>query len=413
MRVTADSAIGVRRISAVQLLDRSYSLRYLIFLCVVLMFGVLAFGAVEIWSSSILEVCAALLFTVLVVHKVCSSRVQVRWNPLYPPMLGFAIVAAVQLIFNLTAYRYETLVVCLQFFAYGMLLFVTSQIMGDERSCKILVLAFSIFGSAVALFAICQNLSSTLRIYWLRLPTGDASIFGPYVNHNHYAGLMELLTPLALVLSLSKLVQGGQRILAAFAAILMAGSIVLSLSRGGAISLLAELPVLFWMVSTVQKGTRARTRMLLLVTALVAFLVFIGSPAMWQHFGHLRDALRLDILKDSLKMFSHKPILGWGLGTFQSVYPAFRSFYSAFFINAAHNDYAQVLVETGLAGSCCVIWFIIVLYCNGLRRFGSDGQDWRGVLRVATLVGCTGILVHSLFDFNLQVPANAALFYVF
>ena len=156
MRVTADSAIGVRRISAVQLLDRSYSLRYLIFLCVVLMFGVLAFGAVEIWSSSILEVCAALLFTVLVVHKVCSSRVQVRWNPLYPPMLGFAAVAAVQLVFNLTAYRYETLVVCLQFFAYGMLLFVISQIMGDERSCKILVLAFSIFGSAVALFAYLQ-----------------------------------------------------------------------------------------------------------------------------------------------------------------------------------------------------------------------------------------------------------------
>ena len=73
----------------------------------------------------------------------------------------------------------------------------------------------------------------------------------------------------------------------------------------------------------------------------------------------------------------------------------------------------QVLVETGLAGSCCVIWFIIVLYRNGLKRFGSDGQDWRGVLRVAALVGCTGILVHSLFDFNLQVPANAALFYVF
>jgi hypothetical protein len=28
------------------------------------------------------------------------------------------------------------------------------------------------------------------------------------------------------------------------------------------------------------------------------------------------------------------------------------------------------------------------------------------------LLGCTGILIHSFVDFNLQIPANAALFYV-
>ena len=112
-------------------------------------------------------------------------------------------------------------------------------------------------------------------------------------------------------------------------------------------------------------------------------------------------------------MFAHKPILGWGLGTFDVVYPAYRSFYTTLYVNAAHNDYVQVLVEAGLAGFSCVVWFIVVLYRNGLKRFGGHDQDWWGVLRAATLVGCTGILVHSLFDFNLQVPANAAVFYVF
>jgi len=70
---------------------------------------------------------------------------------------------------------------------------------------------------------------------------------------------MEMLTPLALVLSLSKLVHGGQRMLAAFAAIIMAGSIVLSLSRGGVISLVAEMLVLFWITSRVQKATASET----------------------------------------------------------------------------------------------------------------------------------------------------------
>ena len=31
---------------------------------------------------------------------------------------------------------------------------------------------------------------------------------------------------------------------------------------------------------------------------------------------------------------------------------------------------------------------------------------------MAALLGCVGILVHSFVDFNLQIPANAALFYV-
>ena len=412
MSLKASSAIEARRRRGSRLVDHS-SLAYLAVLCALLIFGVLAFGAVETWATSILEIGSALLFVVMVVHKIGFAGDQPRWNPLYPPMGGFALVAAIQLILNLTAYRYETLLVCLQYVAYGTLVFAITQIAGDERSSRILVLTFITFGSVVALFAICQNLSSTLRIYWLRMPSTEASIFGPYVNHNHYAGLMEMLTPLAVVLSLSTMVQEGQRILAAFAAVLMAGSLVLSLSRGGAVSLVAELSVLFWMVFRVREGASAKTKMFLLVLAMLTFLALIGSPAMWRHLGHLQDALRLDILRDSLRMFARKPFLGWGLGTFPDIYPSFRSFYTQFFINAAHNDYIQALVETGLAGFLCVVWFIVTLYSHGLTRFGRREQNWQDILRVAALVGCTGILVHSLYDFNLQVPANAALFYVF
>jgi O-antigen ligase len=412
MSVKESSAIEARQRGRSRFVDHS-SLAYLGVLSALLIFGVLAFGAVETWATSILQIGSALLFAVIIVHKICFSGVQARWNPLYPPMAGFAVVAAIQLILNLTAYRYETLLVCLQYVAYGMLVFAITQIEGDERSSRILVLTFITFGSVVALFAICQNLSSTLRIYWLRMPTTQASIFGPYVNHNHYAGLMEILTPLAVVLSLSTMVQEGQRILAAFAAVLMAGSLVLSLSRGGAVSLVAELSVLFWMVFRVRERASAKTKMFLLVLAMLAFLALIGSPAMWRHLGDLHDVLRLDILKDSMRMFARKPFLGWGLGTFPDVYPSFRSFYTQFFINAAHNDYIQALVETGSAGFLCVVWFIVTLYSHGLTRFGRREQNWRDILRVAALVGCTGILVHSLYDFNLQVPANAALFYVF
>jgi hypothetical protein len=60
-----------------------------------------------------------------------------------------------------------------------------------------------------------------------------------------------------------------------------------------------------------------------------------------------------------------------------------------------------------------MVWFLIVLYRNALRKIGNWTSELSGAVTLACTLGLTGILVHSLFDFNLQIPANASLFYVF
>jgi O-antigen ligase len=132
---------------------------------------------------------------------------------------------------------------------------------------------------------------------------------------------------------------------------------------------------------------------------------------MCHRLSDLQNRMRVAMAKDGLRMFWHKPVLGWGFGTFPTVYPQFRSFYTNLFVNAAHNDYVQVLAETGLVGFLIVIWFIVSVYRRGLRGLSRWNDNWDQVLRLAALVGCTGILVHSFADFNLQIPANALLFY--
>ena len=389
-----------------------HSLTYLTWLCVLLMFGVLAFGAVEIWATSILEISAAVLCTMVVVDRICFCGMSVKWNPLFPPMLGFAIVLTLQLVFNLTAYRYVTLLACMQYIAYGALLFTVTQLELDEPSSNLLVVAFVVFGSSVAILAMCQSLGSSPHIYWLRAPQVGAEFFGPYFNRNHYAGMMEMLTPFALVLSFSGLIHGCQRVLAAFATVVMGASIVLSLSRGGVGSLLCELFLFFWIISAIQSHRVVLPWILLLAGCVFVFLFFIGSPATWSHLEEVHETFRPELFRDSLTMFARKPILGWGFGTFPTVYPAFRSFYTTLFVNAAHDDYLQVLVETGTVGFTFVVWFMVVLYCKGLPLCRDASTSWRGVLRLATLLGCTGVAVHSSLDFNLQIPANAALFFV-
>ena len=197
------------------------------------------------------------------------------------------------------------------------------------------------------------------------------------------------------------------------AAIIMAGSIVLTLSRGGVISLIAELMFLFWITFRVQQGSVVRNQLALGLGLTMVFLVFARSSTEWSHLGAVQETFRWNVLKDSLRMFAHKPILGWGLGTFDVVYPAYRSFYTTLYVNAAHNDYLQVLIETGILGFTCVVWFGSVLYRTGLKGLGHWNQSWRGALQLSALVGCTGLLVHSALDFNLQVPGNAAFFYAF
>jgi O-antigen ligase len=128
---------------------------------------------------------------------------------------------------------------------------------------------------------------------------------------------------------------------------------------------------------------------------ILALLFFLDQGQALSQLGDLGTGIRLDITKDSLRMFAHRPLLGWGLGTFPT---------------AAHNDYAQLLVEMGLLGFGLMIWFLIRLYQYGLPTSRRWEFQWDWAVSLAALLGCTGILVHSLVDFNLQIPANAVFF---
>jgi O-antigen ligase len=105
-------------------------------------------------------------------------------------------------------------------------------------------------------------------------------------------------------------------------------------------------------------------------------------------------------------------LLGWGLGAFPIVYPEFRSFYTSLFVNQAHNDYLPLLVETGLVGFSVAIWFLVLVFRQAASKLKNWTETASGAMTVASMLGCIGILVHSFLDFNLQIPANAALFYV-
>jgi O-antigen ligase len=205
---------------------------------------------------------------------------------------------------------------------------------------------------------------------------------------------------------------GGKRALVAFASVLMASTIFLSGSRGGMLSFAFEIAVFGALALLQRRNPRVALGLLAVCIFVLGLLVFLGKGQVLGRLGDLGPGIRLNMTKDCLRMFSHRPVLGWGLGTFPTVYPGYRTFYTNLFVNEAHNDYAQLLVETGLLGFGLMLWFLVRLYQYGVPTSRRWELRWDGAVSLAALLGCTGILFHSFVDFNLQIPANAALFYV-
>src|SRR5579864_4114449 len=319
-----------------------------------LMFGPLAFGTVEPWSILVLEAGATALALLWLAKQWVDGEIKVKGNPLFLPMGAFGLLILIQLVFRATAYPHDTLSGALLYCAYGMLCFLSGQTLLRTAQARKLALILCIYGAVLAGFALIQGISSNGKLYWVRAPRMGGWIYGPYVNHNHYAGLMEMLLPIPLVLCLTRLTHSRERIAAASAAAIMAATIFLSGSRGGMLALSGELILLAIVLVKQRRDLRTALGLGVFLLIIVGLLTWLGGDDLLRRLATVQSAhtdlsgdMRLQINRDGLRMFLNKPVLGWGLESFPVVYPQFRGFYTNFFVNQAHNDYLQLLVETG------------------------------------------------------------------
>jgi O-antigen ligase len=384
-----------------------------------LLFLPLAFGAVEPWSIFLIEAGSAALFLLWIVKQTLDGEMTIRGNPVFLPMGVFGLLIISQIVFRQTAYPHDTTSLALLYFSYALLCFLAGQTLIKGSQARTLALVFCLYGAGVAGFALLQGVASNGKLYWIRQPRMGGWIYGPYVNHNHYAGLMEMLVPIPLVLALTRMASSRTRAVAAAAAAVMAGTIFLSGSRGGMLAIVTEFVILAALLVKQKRSLRTAIGVGVFLAIVAGLLTWIGGAELSKRIAtvtsshsEITNDVRTYINRDGLKMFLKKPVLGWGLGTFPVVYPEFRTFYTNFFVNQAHNDYLQLLVETGLVGFATMLWFLGTLYVSAIRKIKNWPSEISAAVALSCVLGLTGILVHSAVDFNLQIPANAALFYV-
>ena len=106
----------------------------------------------------------------------------------------------------------------------------------------------------------------------------------------------------------------------------------------------------------------------------------------------------------AVRMFRASPVLGTGLTSFEQIFPRFQAGHTNLYF--AHNDYAQILAETGLAGLAGVVRFASLCWSRWKRFVADAGGDYR-ILNAGPWAGLVGFASHSAFDWNMYLPANA------
>jgi O-antigen ligase len=386
-------------------------------LCAVLAFAIAAHGAVEDWARAVLETSAGLLFVFWAVRAYVTREERVSISPLLPPLLALIFLALGQILFRGTASAYDTCTELQLLTAVTLLLFLATQAFRTTDDWRFFVWFIMSLGFLVAVFGILQHLTFNGKLYWFREMRYGGIPFGPYVNRNHFAGFAELVIPVALV----PLVLGKVRRERVFAVSLLAllplGALFLSASRGGIISFAAELGLLTLLLILRRAGGKhalAGAVVLLFAFMLVSWL---GARQILERFSSMQSlevtsGKRASMRVDTWHIFREHPWTGTGLGTLQTVFPAYESLYDAKIVNHSHNDYVEALAETGIVGAACCAWFLAALFFQSLRRLLLQDKSFSAALHLSGLVACTGFLVHSFVDFNLHIPGNALLFFL-
>jgi len=386
-------------------------------LCALIIFAVAAHGGVEDWARAVLETGVGFLFLIWALRFYYNEQEQLAFSPLLPPLAMFFLVGLSQWFFRATVSPYSTRIELLLLLATLLFLFLCVQVFRTLQDWRSFVWFGMGFGFLVSVFGILQHLTFNGKLYWVRELRYGGIPFGPYVNRNHFAGLMELLIPLVLVpLVLGKVRRERLAVVALFA-VMPITALFLSASRGGIVSFCVQFALLAYLLLRRRGLAKHLLAVAAVLLAALMIVTWLGVARILQRFSSLQtlevtEGKRAAMRKGAWHIFLDHAFIGTGLGTLQIVYPPYETLYDGKVVDHAHNDYLEALAETGVLGGLCCAWFLGVLFLKSFSLFRQSDFSFPRALQLSGIVACAGFLVHALVDFNFHIPSNLWLFFL-
>ena len=311
-----------------------------------------------------------------------------------------------------------------------LLYIVIKKLCTDRKSLKRFAFVIIVIGILESIYGLLQALIPSMGVLWVDYVhdyLGTAR--GTFINRNNFAAFVEMVAPIALGVTLSMTSRAhslkemlsseklNRQALMALGLIVLFLALVLTRSRAGIFSGFIGLLIFSIMVREEFDKVRKHSRMLLasILTVFCVYTMAIGVGTIADRFLAIGDDgnLRLLIWRDSLNIVREHP-LGIGLNNYENVFNVYnKSFTSDKSIIHAHNDYLQILIESGWIGFISIVsWLLLFLKKSAIKikKMNAQRDPLRFYLAVGAFSGLISVAIHCLFDFNLQIPANCVYF---
>ncbi|MGA2585543.1 MAG: O-antigen ligase family protein [Candidatus Aminicenantales bacterium] len=329
----------------------------------------------------------------------------------------------------------------LKYLCYGIFAYLVYAHIRSRKETRVFVLVMLAVGVFESLYGLEEYFGGTFRIFGWKNIYYSGNAFGTFVNRNHFSGFLEMILALSIGYLLAradffsmmrglslreKIVWFGQEklqktIIAGIIPVILGVGIVFSRSRSGIFIFLASLLIMIVFISLSggrreANGTYRSRRLRRIISAVFALVagiaIWIGLAPVLERFSPdlIESEGRPILYKYTLDVIQKYPVFGVGSGSYLYGYNMAEREYTPTLKTHAHNDYLEVLAESGVAGGGALI-------AAGLAALALMGARWtkrrdyfvKGVM-LGCIAGISGMLIHSFTDFGLRMPANAAFF---
>jgi len=403
---------------------------------VILAFGPLASGAVRIQEFLVLQTLTVGVMALWGVRLWLNERPQLLWPPVCWAVLAFAVYAVVR--YRTCEIEYVGRLELLRILVYVFLFLAILNNLHRQECTQVISYTMIFLATAVCFCAIWQFLtrsnlvpSLSATVEWLMFPhktwyfskpyAHRAS--GTYISPNHVAGLLEMLLPLTLAYTLTGRGKPLTKIVLGYCALVLVAGIGVTVSRGSWVATGVALLV-FFAVLTIHRTYRLPSVLMLIVVVAGSSFFVVRTAFFKERFqnafasGRLELNVRYDLWDSTVRMWRDHFWLGVGPGHYDYRFRAYRPVQVQLRADRAHNEYLNVLADWGVLGGVIIATALASLavgFWNTVRHVRrtevefSTNHSNKFAFVLGSGIAILALLVHSLVDFNLHIPANALL----
>jgi len=309
---------------------------------------------------------------------------------------------------------------------------VARQLCESGRAGR-LIRAIAVIGLIGSVAAIVQSSASKELLYGMWRPfDAGARPYGPFVNRNHFAAWVMMACPLTFGYLLARAPEPREertlsqrivdavmqlesfRLWLATAICIMTVAVVISGSRSGVIGLICGFVVNSWLSRGRSQNARGWTifQSLLVVVALLTLASFDVLAGRLDETLSQTETLhgRRAIWHDAETIAADFRWTGTGAGTFGTAVLPYQTSAPGYAVGQAHNHYLQLAAEGGLLlvlpATAAIVAFLQIF--RRRLKVDVDGPDF--LIRAGAGAGMAAVMVQSIWETGLRMPANAMLF---